>query len=287
MMDSVNENGCEEHPLTPTTEEVKQLEAGHSLYPAWVRPDKVKKIQMLPIFPHIHDKILNAIPAPEIARFIQENGCMIDEEISTIVGTLAHYQATVPKAMIIARQKPSMVAKVYKKLTPMKEYLERADQILEWQWQELQGYKDLRDQVGQPLEKYSDEMDRFLKMLTTVQRNRKEAGVSDRQIEQMLGNDPDGIGIDLDRAYGREGLTEKMKDPISRARILGTIERLFDVVKSKAAKGEGFSFEDALPVDAIRIPEPEEQPMPIEEKAEIIEQIDLSNLKDVLVDPGG
>jgi hypothetical protein len=96
----------------------------------------------------------------------------------------------------------------------------------------------------------------------------------------------------LDKIYGRQVITERLKDPKSRVKILGTVERLLEMVQAKQAKGEEFSFEQIIDTNNEMSEQTEQaiasvdngpvvsnpvQPIS-EESVEIIEQIDLSTL---------
>jgi len=255
----------------------------HSFLPKWVRQDKIQKIQLLPIFPQVHEWVLHAVPPTEIARRIQDHGLMVDEEIDTIIGYIGHYRATVPPAAILARQRPQDIAKVYRRMVPMKTYIEELDDMISGQLAEVKKAKMMAEQSVMPIGVYGDEMERFIRILQNVSRLRKESGLTDKDIQQYEAQDP--FHFDFDKAYGREGITALMKDPKSRVKILGTVERLFDLIKRKKEKGEDFAFEQIIDVPNNVKPEEvkpaESQPPsspPPQEEVQVIQQIDLSTL---------
>ena len=139
---------------------IQKVEA-HSFLPKWVRQDKIQKIQLLPIFPQVHEWILNAVPPTEIARRIQEHDLMVDEAIDTIVGYIGHYRATVPPAAILARQRPSDVARVYKRMTPMKTYIEELDDMVNGQLKEVQKAKRMAEDAVMPIGVYGSALSKF------------------------------------------------------------------------------------------------------------------------------
>lgn len=214
------------------TERLQDNISAYPLWPKWVRSDKVRKIKDLPIFPHIHDLILQAIPDVEIARNIQEHGLMLDEAIVTITSFVAHYRATVPKSSILARHIPAKVYEIKRKFMSDLDILEQSEQLLDRLKKRVKKMEMYEESLPIPLttDQGLKEIREYRAALKDYVDIRKAIGMTDAQIQASLAKiQTHEEGFNLDKAYSKEGINERIKNPISRMKILGMVERLMEM----------------------------------------------------------
>lgn len=202
-------------------------------WPKWVTPSKVKAIQQLPIFAMVHEMILLGHPDNEIARSIQAHGYMDDIELNSVINYVAHYKATVPKSLILLHNTPKHVLDAKSKLDEQLDVISEQDWLYRIQKTRLQKALEAEQMTNYIIPNLDKEIDLAAKLLERSVKIRKDAGFNDPEIFKASKKD-DRFGVDLDRIYSKEGITEKLTDPKTRLKILGAVESLLAIAQKKS-----------------------------------------------------
>lgn len=201
-------------------------------WPKWVQMSRVRAIQQLPIFPQVQEMILLGHPDSEIARQIQMHGYMVDLELSTIIHYLAHYKATVPKSLILLHNTPKHVLDAKLKMDEQLDIIGESDWLYRLQKSRLNKLMKLENSMEYVLPNVEKEIDLAAKLLERSVRLRKDAGFNHPDIYRTSKKE-DRFGVDLDRIYSKEGITDKLSDPKTRLKILGAVESLLAIAQRK------------------------------------------------------
>jgi len=202
----------------------------YPLWPKWVKPGKVRHIKDLPVFAEVHDMILNGTPDAEVARFIHGAGLHIDEDPVTVIGWLSHYRATVPKALILVRTMPKAAIEAAKKVNSSLNIIAEADKLYDYQLKRVEKAIKRENEIDYIIPGGEKEIREASNLLKECARLRKEIGLTDRQLEEASKGSNQLERFDLNRVYSREGVNEKLRDPVSRLKILNAVEKMIDLV---------------------------------------------------------
>jgi hypothetical protein len=202
-------------------------------WPKWVQPSKVRQIQQLPIFSIVHEMVLMGHPDIEIARIIQDHGCMTEIETATVVTYLGHYRATVPKSLILMHNTPKHVLDAKAKLEEHIDIISEQDWLYRSQKHRLLTIFKREEQFGMVIPNMEKEIDLAARLLEKSAKFRKDAGFNEPEIYRAAKRE-DRFGVNLDRIYSKEGITEKLSDPKSRLKILGAVESLLAIAQRKS-----------------------------------------------------
>jgi len=202
-------------------------------WPKWVIPSRVKHIQQLPIFSMVHEMVLLGHPDSEIARMIHNHGCMNTFELNSVIQYITHYRATIPKSLILLHHTPKHVLDAKAKMDNQLDIIEEADWMYKIQKDRVRKVMGYEDQVAFLLPNVDKEIDLAARLLERAMKFRKEAGFNHPEIFKSAKKE-DKFGVDLDRIYSREGITEKLTDPKSRLKILGVVENLLSIAQKKS-----------------------------------------------------
>lgn len=215
------------------TIQVEDTKEKSPFWPKWVQSSKVRQIQQLPIFSIVHEMVLMGHPDVEIARVIQGHGCMVDIETATIVTYLGHYRATVPKSLILLHNTPKHVLDAKSKMDDHLDIISEQDWLYRSQKSRLLNIFKREEQFGMALPGMDKEIDLAARLLERSAKFRKDAGFNEPEIYRAAKKE-DRFGVNLDRIYSKEGITEKLSDPKSRLKILGAVESLLAIAQRKS-----------------------------------------------------
>jgi hypothetical protein len=253
----------------------------YKLWPKWVQPSKVRHIKDLPIFPQVHDMILNGHPDVEIARLIHESGLHLDDELGTVQAWVGHYRATIPKALILIKHMPKAAIEAHKRVKSSLDLIAEADELYKWQKARALKAVEREKSIDYIIPGGDKEITAASNLLDKCLKMRKEIGLTDRQMADALSSSNQLERFDLDKVYSREGVNEKLKDPVSRVKILNAVEKFIDMA-SRRIEGNpepiqvGKEVIDITPVRTSTSTERKESP-----GLEVLGAIDLTGIQTV------
>lgn len=206
-------------------EAIERVDAA-TQFPSWVVLSRVNRIRRLNCFELVREMILSGHATIEVARKVHELGEFKTKKLETVRSDLEHYKATIPSWEFAARQKP-------KQYLEMKHKIEEQINITQ-ELCELYQMMKKRIAIGMATDA------KFGFVQANLERNFVVAAALLAQIQTM--RDRVGFGdmkgllpqstadsIDWQRVYGRKSVTNVMKDPDARARVVGVAERLFSL----------------------------------------------------------
>jgi hypothetical protein len=215
------------------TIQIEDTKEKSPFWPKWVQSSKVRNIQQLPIFSVVHEMVLMGHPDAEIARHIQAHGFLTNVEFASVVNYLSHYRATVPKSLILLHHTPKHVLDAKSKIDDQIDIIGEQDWLYRSQKARLLTIFRREEQMGIPIPGMDKEIDLAARLLERSAKFRKDAGFNEPEIYRAAKKE-DRFGVDLDRIYSKEGITEKLSDPKSRLKILGAVESLLAIAQRKS-----------------------------------------------------
>jgi hypothetical protein len=243
--------------------DMDKFEAYQRPWPSWVRKNKVDKIKSLDCFSVIHDLIINGMSALQVARQIQMHGEMQDFTEDNVRLYVDHYRATIPKALIMVRKDKKNLVVLQKKVSDVVDAILEINELYKLQKKRIQAQIKREETLGFLMSQTVKEFVEAEHLLQTLFNMRKESGLAKDLVDQAkdvtpLSQDQFLDSLELDKTYNREGLTDLIKNPASRMRILQSVEK-FVTLYGKA----GLDIERPIQESVARVvhinPEPQEE----------------------------
>ncbi len=248
--------------------------SSYPLWPKWVQPSKVRAIKELPIFAEVHDMILNGYPDAEVVRAIHGASLHLDEEFSTIQGWVSHYRATVPKALILVRKMPKAAIEAHRRVQESLDMIAEADKLYRMQLRRAEKAIKREDSIDYIIPGGEKEILAASTLLDKCAKMRKEIGLTDKQMADAMNPSNQLERFDLDRVYSREGINEKLRDPVARLKILNAVEKMVDLVSRRVEENpEPIKIDSVTPIETNISTERKETP-----SLEVLSEIDLTTL---------
>jgi hypothetical protein len=263
-------------------------------WPSWVDESRVKRIRALNCFPLVHDYILNRVPTDQIARYIQLHGEMTKLGIATIRQYVEHYKATVPKMLMMRSMGANIsVRKIEKKAERVLNIMDELNWLYNFQKKRLEKAKGEEDKLPFMNAKMHHDVKQAREILQSAYTVMKDLGITGAEREE----DAKGVidtaeklidSMNLGKLYSNERITDTIKDPQSRMKIMRAVEVAVTMIdkreqyqeeEKRAKQFEGFDDIESSHRDIIDVTAqaPDDDPMTEDplEGYEKVEDIDV------------
>lgn len=195
--------------------------------PKWVQKYKCDKVKRLPIFAQVYDMLLDGTPAMQVAKFIQSAGFHEDQSIHTVRGWVEHFNATIPKALVVKRQNPIQYHRAKAQVDKAIDVIGELRELLDLQKKRINMGHDREEQMQFLMNNMHKEMNTALEYLKVAHTVKDSLGLNRPQHEEPI--ETEGRVLDLEKTYAREGLNKVLDNPKSRMKVLSTVERYVEM----------------------------------------------------------
>lgn len=215
----------------------------------------IRRVKELPCFAQVHEWILEKVPLMEIVKRIKDMGYW--PQVSDLTGRnyVHYYKTTIPKTLIVDRTyKPSnytpleesaRVALHYatQEVIKFSSHMGKMNEWIEMQHARIKIAYEKEKQMGFLMSGTHKEFKEARELLKTAieikEKMFKSEGDSGLVPMQSAQAEKTINQYDLDNVYEKEGLSDVLKKPESRMKILNTIDRLLSTYqKIDEAKDE-------------------------------------------------
>lgn len=219
-----------EEPIIPDEkmkEITNKLDEAQALikWPPWVRHTNVNLIKNLQCFEVVRRHVIDGVPLVEIARLLRDLGELTEVDFNYVTESLRHYRATLPKGELLAtRITPK----------PLEEKLKRridiTDDLLKlkgWAFERLEIAMNRERTFGMPLPNNEKSFQVALDILSKIQEiQEKQIG----DVEKVRQEAQSWSRTDFDQLYGKPGINDTLKNPVSRMKIARFLDQTMQLV---------------------------------------------------------
>ena len=187
----------------------------------------VRKLQNLPIFNEVHNRLLHCEPTAEIARYIHDEGYLPNYSHRSLVRIIDIHKQTIPKAHFIAvnaSKKTNMLQRAQAYMHRQLDILQEVEEIAKYSIERINRLKaaDRSMNLPIPMEGFGKEVGIFMSIAKYLEDLRQRSGLD----AQSKWPEQDQTVIDIGKAYDDPKISETIRNPASRYKILKVMEKI-------------------------------------------------------------
>ena len=192
--------------------------------PAWVKKAWVRTIRNLNCFEIVRRQSLDGMPAAEIARAIHTLGELTEVKLHMVADYVRHYRATLPKAEVAAHKiLPRNLEEKLERRVNVRDDLEK---LKGWMFERLEIAVNREKSFGMLIPNTEKSFQVALDIVSKIQEIQ----------EKEIGNPEDVRAqghwskTDFDQLYGKPGINDTLKNPVSRMKIARFLDQTMQLV---------------------------------------------------------
>lgn len=193
--------------------------------PAWVRTSYVCVITGLNCFEIVRKHLIEGFPTVEIARLIQSLGELTEHDLSFIEMCLKHYRVMIPKGEMLALRVP--IKPIEDKLKKRVDVRDDLEKLKNWMMERIEIAVNREKSFNMLLPNTEKSFGVALEIMSKIHEiQEKEIG----NVEDVKQQAQSWTRTDFDAAYGKPGLNDTLKNPVSRMKIARFLDQTMNLV---------------------------------------------------------
>ena len=192
--------------------------------PSWIRMPYVRTIRNLQCFEIVRRQSLDGIPASEVARAIHTLGELTEIDLSQVTEYVRHYRATLPKAEVAAHKIiPKNLEEKLAKRVNVRDDLEK---LKNWMFDRLEIAVSREKGFGMLIPNTEKSFQVALDIVSKIQEI-QEKEIGNPEEVKAQGH---WTKTDFDQLYGKPGINDTLKNPVSRMKIARFLDQTMQLV---------------------------------------------------------
>lgn len=200
------------------------------------------KLRLLQCFPEVHEKVLDGIPLPEIATFIQgERGEYTEISHESLVRTLTRYRDSLPPADLLATRLPKAHREALAKTEEGVHVLHEAEGLFRMQMARVAKLYEVEQKLPHvTFPNLTTEIRQAESLLATITQIRKATGlpVLPGAVAAEGAPSPEAEVVALEKHHGPE-VGRAIRSPESVHRVISLVRTVTTLARIEETRGGG------------------------------------------------